>query len=59
MVMSNLGKSGAFTADEAKALYGQLTGKYVTLTTMPVSISSAMATAAVPNISAAVTVGDK
>lgn len=59
MVMSNLGKSGAFTADEAKALYGQLTGKYVTLTTMPVSISSAMATAAVPNIAAAVTVGDK
>ena len=49
MVMSNLRKSGAFTEEEAQALYGQLSGKYVTLTTMPVSISSAMA----------VTVGDR
>ena len=59
MVMSNLRKSGAFTEEEAQALYGQLSGKYVTLTTMPVSISSAMATAAVPNIATAVTVGDR
>lgn len=39
-------------------LYGQLSGKYVTLTTLPVSISSAMATAAIPTIAASITAGD-
>ena len=59
MVMSGLRSSGAFTEAEAEVLYGQLSGKYVTLTTFPVSISSAMATAAIPNIAMAVTVGNK
>lgn len=59
MVMSGLMSSGAFTEAEAEVLYGQLSGKYVTLTTFPVSISSAMATAAIPNIAMAVTVGNK
>ncbi len=58
MVMSLLMGSG-FTEDEANALYGQLSGKYVTLTTLPVSISSAMATAAIPTIATSVTLGDK
>lgn len=59
MVMSGLMSSGAFTEAEAEVLYGQLSGKYVTLTTFPVSISSAMATAVIPNIAMAVTVGNK
>lgn len=59
MVMSGLMSSGAFAEAEAEVLYGQLSGKYVTLTTFPVSISSAMATAAIPNIAMAVTVGNK
>lgn len=59
MVMSGLMSSGSFTLAEAEKLYGQLSGKYVTLTTFPVSLSSAMATAAVPNIAVAVTLGNR
>lgn len=50
MVNSRLAASGAFTAKEIDALYGQLTGKYVTITTLPVSISTALATAVLPSI---------
>lgn len=39
---------------EANALYGQLSGKYVTLTTLPVTISTAVATAALPSIATSV-----
>lgn len=59
MVKSMLMSSGAFTYDQAEILYGRLSGKYVTLSTLPVAISSAMATAAVPNIAASVAIGDK
>ncbi|HCT64618.1 MAG TPA: hypothetical protein DIC60_05050 [Lachnospiraceae bacterium] len=59
MVMDRLLVSGAFTADEATVMYGQLQGKYVVLTTLPVAISTAMATAAVPNIAASVVIKDK
>ena len=59
MVMSLLMKSGAFSQSEAEVLYGQLSGKYVTLTTLPVSISSALATAAIPNIAASVEIGNR
>lgn len=59
MVMSGLMNSGFFSLTEAEKLYGQLSGKYVTLTTFPVSLSSAMATAAVPNIAASVTMGSR
>lgn len=58
MVMSRLVASGAYTSKEASVLYGQLGGKYVLLTTLPVSISTAMATAAVPNIAASVVLKD-
>lgn len=54
MVLSLLKDSGAFTSAQAHELYGQLSGKYVVLSTLPVSISTAVATAAVPNIAAAV-----
>lgn len=57
MVKSLLMSSG-FTDSEANVLYGQLSGKYVTLTTLPVSVSSAMATAAIPTIAASLTAGD-
>lgn len=41
-----------FSHTRAQDLYGQLSGKYVTLTTLPVSISTAVATAAIPSIAA-------
>ena len=50
MVNSRLLASKAFTEKEVTSLYGQLTGKYVTLTTLPVSISTALATAVLPSI---------
>ncbi|MDR1532056.1 MAG: polysaccharide biosynthesis protein [Clostridiales bacterium] len=40
---------------QAELLYGQLTGKYVLLTTLPVSVATALATAVVPNVAASVT----
>lgn len=43
-----------FSEANAKALYGQLSGKYVTLTTLPVTISTAVATAALPSIATSV-----
>lgn len=47
-----------FSHSEALDLYGQLSGKYVTLTTLPVSISTALATAALPSIAASVKLND-
>ncbi len=58
MVMSRLLSTGLYTVAQAEGLYGQLTGKYVVLSTLPVSIATALATAALPNIAAAVTLGD-
>ncbi|MDD4844783.1 MAG: polysaccharide biosynthesis protein [Anaerotignum sp.] len=49
-ILENTGSSH----NEAMDLYGQLSGKYVTLTTLPVSISTALATAALPSIAASV-----
>jgi len=50
MVSSRLASSGAFDQTQIASLFGQYAGKYGTITTLPVSISSAMAAAAVPNI---------
>jgi stage V sporulation protein B len=58
MVMDRLLASGAFTEAEATVLYGQLQGKYVTLTTLPVAISTAVATASVPNIAGSMVIKD-
>lgn len=58
MVMRIL-ESINYTHEEAKILYGQLSGKYVTLTTLPVSISTAIATAVLPSIAASVKLGQK
>ena len=56
MVMTCLEKN--FSEQEANILYGQLTGKYVVLTTLPVSIATAIATAIVPNIASAFVLKD-
>lgn len=58
MVVNILQDTG-FSYTEAKALYGQLSGKFVTLTTLPVSISTAIATAALPSIAASVKLKEK
>ncbi|MBR6401394.1 MAG: polysaccharide biosynthesis protein [Firmicutes bacterium] len=50
MVKDRLAAIGTYTDKEMDALYGLLTGKYVTLTTLPVSISTAIATAVIPSI---------
>ncbi len=54
MVNDRLAAAGCFSAVEIEDLYGQLNGKYVTLSTLPVSISTALATAVIPSIAASV-----
>lgn len=54
MVNSRLLSSGVFSESEISALYGQLTGKYVTITTLPVSVSTALATAVLPSIASSI-----
>ncbi|MBR5794180.1 MAG: polysaccharide biosynthesis protein [Anaerotignum sp.] len=58
MVLRILVNTG-FTQNEAEILYGQLSGKFVTLTTLPVTISTAIATAALPSIAASVKLKEK
>lgn len=58
MVVRILQETG-FSRDAAEAMYGQLSGKFVTLTTLPVSISTAIATAALPSIAASVKLKEK
>lgn len=50
MVISLLNKKLGFEMSHSQQLYGQLTGKYVVLITLPISLSSALATAAIPNL---------
>ncbi len=50
MIMSRLLASGAFSNAEAEVLYGQLTGKYLVITSLPISISTSLATASIPEI---------
>lgn len=59
MVMTILQKSLGMTELEANGLYGQLTGKYVTLTNLPVSISTALAAAIIPSIAASMALKEK
>lgn len=54
MVNNRLASSGVFSESEITALYGQLTGKYVTLTTLPVSISTALAISVLPSIASSI-----
>ena len=50
MVRSRLGAIGTLTESEITALYGQLTGKYIPITTLPVSLAAALAAAIIPSI---------
>ena len=52
-------ESTGFSHEQAGELYGQLSGKYVTLTTLPVSISTSLATAAIPSIAASMRLKEK
>jgi stage V sporulation protein B len=58
MVEGRLSAAG-FSHGEAMALYGQFTGKYILLTTLPVSLSLALATAVIPNIAMSQVVNDQ
>jgi len=57
-VMPRLLDSGK-TLEEAQALYGIISGKSDTLLNLPLAINIAFATSLVPNISAALAIGDK
>ncbi len=52
-------KDIGYTEEQANSLYGQLSGKYVTLTTLPISISTAVATATIPSIAASMRLHQK
>jgi stage V sporulation protein B len=58
MVKDRLVEGAKFADEYATELYGQLTGKYVSITTLPVAISAAMATASIPAIAASMAVKD-
>lgn len=59
MVNSLLLGTERYSAIEVRQLYGQLTGKYSTLTTLPVALSTAFATVIVPNIASSVVLKDR
>ena len=59
MVSHRMAASGAFVQEEIEALYGQLTGKFVVLTTLPVSISTALSIAVLPGIAGSAVVKDR
>jgi stage V sporulation protein B len=59
MVMGRLVYGAHFTKDQANALFGILNLKYTAMSTLPVSISTAMATAAIPSIVASIALKDK
>lgn len=54
MVKDRLMFNGNFTNDQATSLFGILNGKYVTITTLPITISTSLAVAAIPGIVGAV-----
>jgi len=58
MANSRIAASGAFAQEEINAFVGQFTVRFVLLTTLPVSLSMALSAAAIPDITAAHTVGD-
>ncbi|MCL2017010.1 MAG: polysaccharide biosynthesis protein [Defluviitaleaceae bacterium] len=59
MVSHRLNSTGLFLQSEIDMLYGQLTGKFVVLTTLPVSISSALAIASLPSIAGSTATRDR
>jgi stage V sporulation protein B len=59
MIMGRLEASGVADPDVRVALFGQLKGKYVTITNLPVAISTAFAMAAIPSIAASVVMRER
>jgi stage V sporulation protein B len=59
MVENRLASIGTLSTGDIEALYGQLIGKYVTITTLPVSIATALAIAVVPSIASSVIIKDE
>jgi len=59
MSMSRLMNNAVFTHDESLAMFGDLSGKFFTITTLPVSIATSVGAAAIPGISAAVAKNDR
>jgi len=51
--------SDAFTREEVDIMFGQYNGKYIVLTTMPIAISAALATAVIPSIAASKALNDE
>lgn len=47
-----------YSHTDALDLYGQLSGKYVTLTTLPISLSTALAIAIIPSITSSMQLGE-
>jgi len=59
MANNRLAASSAFSAEEIDVLVGQFTGKFVLLTTLPISLSMALSAAVIPEITAAHVTNDK
>jgi len=50
MINSRMAYPGVFSPDEIEVLFGQFMGKFILLTTLPVSLSMALSTAVIPEI---------
>ncbi|MDR1536813.1 MAG: polysaccharide biosynthesis protein [Clostridiales bacterium] len=59
MISKCLKASGAFDDVQISQMFGQFSGKYIVLVTLPVSISTAMAAAVIPSIASSNAKGEK
>ncbi|MDR1640481.1 MAG: polysaccharide biosynthesis protein [Clostridiales bacterium] len=59
MITKRLNASGAFTEIEVAQLFGQFSGKYVVLVTLPVSLSAAIVAAVIPSIASSKAMDDR
>ena len=59
MVSHRMAASGYFTQSEIDALYGQFSGKFIVLTTLPVAVSTALSIAILPSIAGSTVIRDK
>ena len=58
MIRDRLGAIGTLSESDIMALYGQLTGKYIPITTMPVTLAAALAAAIIPSIASSRVLND-
>ena len=59
MPIYRMAASGAFTPDQARELVGQYSGKFLLLTTLPISLSLALSSAVIPEITSSQVKMDK